>query len=87
MNVSIVLLTLVMIINGLTNFILFKLRSLKIFYWVLYPFAGLFVALIVTLIRTDKLSSGLASIYFIWLIYDLYFFLNLWRLNTVDEGK
>lgn len=80
-TLPIILLTLIMVINGLTNFILFKFRSLKMFYLVLYPFIALFIVLIIVLFRTDKLSVILAGIYLAWLVYDLYYFLNLWKLN------
>jgi tryptophan-rich sensory protein len=80
-TLPIILLTLVMIFNGLTNFILFKFRSLIMFYLVLYPFIALFIALIIVLAQIDKLSAGLACIYLARLVYDLFYFLNLWRLN------
>lgn len=79
----IILLTLIMVMNGLTNFIIFKFRSLKIFYLVLYPFIALFIGLIIVLIETDKISVALAGMYLAWLIYDLYYFRNLWRLNDI----
>lgn len=78
---AIILLALIMVANGLSNFILFKYRSLKMFYFVLYPFTALFIGLIIALLGTDLLSVGLASIYLVWLIYDVYYFRNLWRLN------
>lgn len=81
LTLPIILLTLIMVINGLTNFILFKFHSLKMFYLVLYPFIALFIGLIIVLIQTDKISFGLASIYLAWLVYDLYYFFNLWQLN------
>ena len=37
-SLPIILLALMMLTNGLTNFVLFKLQSLKMFYWALYPF-------------------------------------------------
>ena len=77
----IVLLALIMLTNGLTNFILFKFRSLKMFYLVLYPFIALFVSLVIVLSQTDSLSAGLAGIYLCWLVYDLYYFSRLWQLN------
>ncbi len=80
-TLPIILLTLIMVINGLTNFILFKFRSLKMFYVVLYPFIALFIGLIIVLAQSDKISVGLAGLYLAWLVYDLYYFLNLWRLN------
>ena len=83
-TLPILLLTLIMLINGLTNFILFKFRSLKMFYLVLYPFIALFIAITI-LIQRDKISFWLASIYLAWLIYDVYYFLNLWRLNRTNQ--
>ena len=84
-TLPIILLTTIMVINGLTNFILFKFRSLKMFYIILYPFIALFIGLIIVLLQTDKVSVGLASIYLAWLVYDLYYFLNLWRLNKDNQ--
>ena len=81
LSTPIILLTLIMIINGLTNFILFKFRSLKMFYWVLLPFTLLFVGLILSLYQTDLISAGLAVIYLLWLCYDIYYFRMLWKLN------
>src|SRR5215475_569541 len=43
---AIILLFLVMIANGLSNFIIFKYRSVKWFYLIMYPFALLLGALI-----------------------------------------
>ena len=80
-TLPIILLSLLMVLNGLTNFILFKFRSLNLFYLVLYPNIVLFIWLIIVLFQTDKLSAGLASIYLGWLVYDLYYFFHLYRLN------
>ena len=82
-STSIILLALVMILNGLGNFIIFKYRSLKWFYLVIYPFAILLLALIIVLMPYDKLSAFLGSTYFLWLIYDLYYGYNLWKLNPM----
>jgi tryptophan-rich sensory protein len=70
-----------MIINGLSNFIIFRYRSVKWFYLVIYPFALLLLALILVLLQTDGVSTGLSSLYFLWLVYDLYFGYGLWKLN------
>lgn len=76
-----ILLTLVILLNGFSNFIVFKYRSLKLFYLVIYPFCLLLLSLIIVLIPTDKLSASLASVYFLWLFYDLYYGYNMWKLN------
>lgn len=80
-SASIILLGLVMILNGLSNFIIFKYRSLKWFYLVVYPFGLILLTLIIVLLLTDKISALLASLYFLWLIYDLYYGYNMWKLN------
>lgn len=80
-TLPIILLAIIMAFNGLTNFILFKFRSVMMFYIVLYPFIALFIGLIIVLIQVDKIAAGLASLYLAWLVYDLYYFLNLWQLN------
>lgn len=81
-STSILLLALVMVLNGLGNFIIFKYHSLKWFYLVIYPFGLLLFALIIVLAPVDQLSASLASVYFLWLIYDLYYSYNMWKLNA-----
>lgn len=80
-SLPIILLALIMLTNGLTNFVLFKLQALKLFYWVLYPFLLLFIVLMVLLFPNDKISFWLASLYLLWLVYDLYYFRAIWRAN------
>lgn len=77
----VVLLALIMLINGLSNFILFKFRWLKTFYIILYSFALLVTGLIITLLGEDKFSAVFAIVYLIWLCYDIYYFYSLWKMN------
>ena len=84
-SLPIILLTLMMLLNGFTNFILFKLQSLKLFYWVLYPFTLLFMSLMVVLLPRDKISFWLAGVYLLWLCYDLYYFRTLWKTNEHEN--
>ena len=81
-SIPVILLTLIMIINGLSNFLLFKFYSLKFFFTVLFPFALLLIGLIFSLYPKDKVSAGLAAIYLLWLGYDIYYFRVLLRRNT-----
>jgi tryptophan-rich sensory protein len=81
LSISIILLVLVMLINGLSNVILFKFRSIKWFYLIIYPFALLLLALIIVLWSFDMISAVLASLYFFWLFFDVYYGHNLWKLN------
>jgi len=80
-SATVFLLVAVMILNGLSNFIIFKYRSLQWFYLVIYPFGLLLLTLIIILAPYDKLSAILASAYFLWLIYDIYYSYKLWKLN------
>lgn len=77
----IILLILVMLLNGLGNVIIFKYRSIKWFYLVIYPFGLILLYLIIVLFRNDIISGVLGSLYFLWLIYDLYYGYWLWKLN------
>jgi tryptophan-rich sensory protein len=81
-SLPIIILTIIMIFNGATNFILFRHKSLKAFYLVLYPFAALFAVLVYLLAQQDILSAGLSAIYLAWLVYDIYYFHSLWQLNS-----
>ena len=81
-STPVILLTLIMITNGLSNFLLFKFRSLTLFFAVLFPFALLLIGLIFSLYPKDKVSAGLAAIYLLWLVYDIYYFRMLVRRNT-----
>ena len=80
-SLPIVLLALMMLVNGLTNFVLFKLKSPRMFYWSLYPFLLLLIGLMVIRFPDDKISFWLASLYLLWLCYDLYYFRTLWKIN------
>jgi tryptophan-rich sensory protein len=81
LTAPILLLTAVMLVNGFSNFIIFKYRALKVFYVMIYPFATIVILLVVMLAYTDIVSSFLAGIYLLWLFYDLYYFYWLWKLN------
>jgi tryptophan-rich sensory protein len=48
---------------------------------IIFPFGILLLALILVLSVSDKLSAWLASVYFLWLIYDLYYVYIMWKLN------
>ena len=84
-SAPIILLIAVMVLNGLSNFIIFMYRSVKWFYLVIYPFAVILLALIIVLYTDDKISAGLASLYFLWLFYDLYYGYHLWKLNDTNS--
>lgn len=81
LSTPIILVALIMLINGASNFIIFKYRSLKWFYFIVYPFGILLLLLIMILFPDDKISALLATTYFIWILYDLYYGYHTWKLN------
>lgn len=79
-------LSLMMLMNGAGNFLLFRLRSLKWFYLSLFPFTIVLLALYILLLQTDIFSSWVLMPYIIWLIYDFYYLHALWNLNRADPA-
>ena len=80
-SLAIGLLAFIMLINGLSNFIIFKFRSVKWFYFIMYPFAVLLLILVIIILPKDTISAILLLLYFLWLVYDLYYGYFLWKLN------
>jgi len=76
-----ILLVAMMFINGVTNFILFKWRSIRAFYFSIYPFSIITICLFIILLKVDVTSAWVLFPYIIWLIYDIYYFHFLWKLN------
>jgi len=84
-NLTLGLLILMMLGNALPNFYLFKQKSVRKFYLSGIPFSIFLTALYFQLLRVDIFSSWVLFPYFIWLIYDFYYFHNLLKLNRDKE--
>lgn len=80
-----ILLVKIMVVNVIMNFILFKLRSIKTFYALLYPFIILISVFAIILFKINKVSSALVIMYLFWLCFDLYYFHRLWQLNSIKQ--
>jgi tryptophan-rich sensory protein len=80
--VSLIFLVMIMLLNGASNLFLFKLRSLKGFFYSLIWFTLLCIILFIFMLFIDVLSVILISIYLIWLVYDLIYFYYLWTMNS-----
>jgi len=78
---AISLLISILLANGLTNFLLFKRRSVMTFYFSIYVFTLIVSALFVELLQHDIISAVILLPYLVWLIYDIYYFHSLWKLN------
>jgi translocator protein len=82
---ALILLIALMFINGLTNYILFKLRSLGAFYFAIFPFSIITISLFIVLLRLDELAAWVLFPYVLWLLYDVYYFHFLWKMNKSTE--
>ena len=87
LSAPVILLVLVMLINGLSNFIAFRYRSMKWFYFIIYPFGALLLALMLVLYSIDAFAAFLVLLYFLWLIYDLYYVYHVWKLNSTAHRR
>ena len=76
------LLILMMLGNALPNIYLFRQHSLRRFYLSGIPFTIILTALYIRLLQVDTFSSWILFPYFLWLIYDFYYFRNLMKLNN-----
>jgi tryptophan-rich sensory protein len=72
-----------LLVNGLTNFLLFKRRSLMAFNISIYLFSLIVIALFVELLQFDTVSANVLFLYLLWLIYDIYYFHSLRKLNKI----
>ncbi len=81
-KLTLLLLVLMMLGNALPNLFLFKQKSLRKFYLSGIPFSIILAALYFQLLMVDTFSSWILFPYFLWLIYDFYYFHNLMKLNN-----
>ena len=80
-TVIMILLILMMVFNGLTNFLLFKAKSIRLFFFSIFPFGLIVITLFALLFGADRISAWILFPYLVWLIYDIYYFRGLLKLN------
>jgi tryptophan-rich sensory protein len=79
--VPIILVTAVIQINGITAFLLYKIRRLKLFLVTSLSLPILLLAIIILLVQSKSLLATIPAIYLLWLIYDFSYFYRLFKLN------
>jgi translocator protein len=70
-----------LLLNELWNYGFFGLRSTLAGVLGMVVFLALLTALIAALIRYERFSAGLLVPYYLWVLYDLAWTYELWRLN------
>jgi benzodiazapine receptor len=71
----------VMLFNELWNYAFFGLRSTLVGFLGIVVFLALLTALIAALVRYERFSAVLVVPYYLWVLYDLAWTHELWRLN------
>ncbi len=70
-----------MLLNELWNYAFFGLRSTLAGFLGILAFLAFLTALVVVLLRHERFSAGLLVPYYMWVLYDLAWTYQLWRLN------
>jgi benzodiazapine receptor len=70
-----------MLLNELWNYAFFGLRSPLAGFLGILAFLAFLTALVVALLRHERFSAGLLVPYYMWVLYDLAWTYQLWRLN------
>jgi translocator protein len=71
----------VLLLNELWNYGFFGLRSTLAGFLGIVVFLALLTALIAALLRYERFSAGLLVPYYLWVLYDLAWTYELWKLN------
>ena len=71
----------VLLLNELWNYGFFGLRSTLAGFLGIVVFLALLTALIAALLRHERFSAGLLVPYYVWVLYDLAWTYQLWKLN------
>ena len=71
----------VMLLNELWNYAFFGLRSTLAGFLGMAVFVALLTALVAVLLRYERVSAVLLVPYYLWVLYDLAWTYELWRLN------
>lgn len=76
----------VLLLNELWNYGFFGLRSTLAGFLGIAVFLALLTALVAALLRYERLSAGLLVPYYVWVLYDLAWTYELWRLNGASAS-
>ena len=76
----------VLLLNELWNYGFFGLRSTLAGFLGIAVFLALLTALVAALLRYERLSAGLLVPNFVWVLYDLAWTYELWRLNGASAS-
>ena len=81
-NVALALVLFMMIVNALTNYVIFRARNLRLSFIVggLFPFMD--ITLLLYLIQLDTIAAWSLVPYLVYRIYAVWWGYQLWKLNN-----
>ncbi|HYN84869.1 MAG TPA: TspO/MBR family protein [Pyrinomonadaceae bacterium] len=78
---ALTLILFMMVLNALTNYVIFRARNLRLSFIVTILFAFMDTALLVCLIRLDRVAAWALIPYLLYRIYALWWGYGLWKMN------
>ena len=81
---ALALLLFMMVVNALTNYVIFRARNLRLSFIIGNLFPIMDMALFVCLLRLDKVAAWVLIPYLLYRIYAVWWGYSLWRLNSVN---
>jgi translocator protein len=82
-GVALTLILFMMVVNALTNYVIFRARNLRLSFIVGNLFPLMDVTLFVCLFRLDRLAAWTLIPYLLYRIYALWWGYGLWKMNSV----
>ena len=79
--VALVLIAVMMIVNGLTNLIIFRAKNLRLSFIVGALFPILDITLLLCLIQLDKVAAWALAPYLLYRVYGVWWGYSVWQLN------
>ena len=83
-NTALTLILFMMVVNALTNYIIFRAQNLRLSFIVGTLFPILDVALFICLIQLDKVAAWSLIPYLLYRIYAVWWGYGLWKTNSVS---
>jgi tryptophan-rich sensory protein len=80
-NVALALIMFMMVVNALTNYVIFRARDLRLSFIVTCIFPFMDVALFVCMVWLDGLAAWSLIPYLLYRVYSLWWGYGLWKLN------
>jgi len=82
-SVALTLILFMMIVNALTNYIIFRARNLRLSFIIGNLFPILDITLFICLLQLDKVAAWSLVPYLLYRIYALWWGYGLWKMNSI----